>query len=152
MESMTGKTGNKRYSLARLGFISFLLLSPLLPYLITRAYNRMVFRIVAAQIQSLPSYPEAELVEYVVQEYPPTHCQEWVFRYKTDATIAQIGSFYRSALLEAGWRTDSKPAGFDRYQNSTMNIIIDYDEVADGRRITISVMANMFLLFEFRCP
>jgi len=148
----TSINSNERYRLRRLGFIGFLVLSPLLPYLITMAYNSILFGRTAVQIQSLPSYPGAKLVEeYIVQDYSSSRCQVWMLRYQTTATTEQIGTFYESALPKAGWHRSGGAIGFERYQNSTMNILVDYDDAIDKRRINVSVTANVFPIFQPGC-
>lgn len=153
MRSTTASTkSNEQHKLTRLSFIGFLVLSPLLPYLITMAYNSILFGRTAAQIQSLPFYPGAKLVEeYIVQDYSSNRCQVWMLRYETTATTEQIGTFYESALLKAGWHRAGGAIGFERYQNSTINVLVDYDDAIDKRKITVSVTADVFPLFDLSC-
>lgn len=153
MRSNTASTkGNEQHKLTRLSFIGFLVVSPLLPYLITMAYHSILFGRTTAQIQSLPSYPGAKLVEeYIVQDYSSNRCQVWVLRYETTATTEQIGKFYKSALLKAGWLRTGGAIGFERYQNYTMNVLVDYEDAIDKRKITVSVTADVIPLFDLGC-
>ena len=130
-------------------FIGFLVISPILPYVITMAYNSFLFARTEAETHLLPSYPGAKLVESdVFQDYSSNRCREWRFRYTTTATPKDVGAFYESALLTSGWHRSGGFSGFEMYAKSTTNILVDYD---DQGKITISVTADVFPIFEPGC-
>lgn len=150
MQSTTASIeSNRRYRRKRQVFIVFLVISPILPYVLTMAYNSLLFARTRAELHSLPSYPGSKLVESdVFQDYASNRCREWRFRYTTTATPTDVGAFYKSALLNSGWHRSGRFGGIERYTKSTTNILVDYD---DEGKITISVSANVFPIFEPGC-
>src|SRR5215208_6441040 len=124
MQSTTASIeSNRSYQRKRMAFISFLVISPILPYVITMAYNSFMFAKTRAEIRSLPSYPVAKLVESdVYQDYSSNRCLEWRFRYTTTAIPKDVSAFYESALLNSGWHRSGGFSGFERYAKSTTNI------------------------------
>jgi hypothetical protein len=140
---------NQQYRRNLRVFIVFLVISPILPYVLTMAYNGVLSARTSAEFNSLPSYPGAKLVESgVFQDYSTNRCREWRFYYATTATPKDVGAFYESALLDSGWHRSGGFSGFERYAKSTTNILVKYDN--EGK-FSISVTADVFPVFEPGC-
>ena len=137
---------NGQYAFMRLGFIVFLLISPLLPYVITMAFNSLLLVTLPAQIKSLPVYPGTKLEkEFLRQDTESNRCLELNIQYGPKDPNAGVSDFYKSALLASGWHIVSDH--FDRYEKSVMNL--DVDDL--GRRIRLSITVDVFPVFQPGC-
>jgi hypothetical protein len=139
---------NERYRRARLVFLSFLVLSPVLPYVITLTYNMILFATVPAQIHSLPSYPEAKLIrEDIVQDYSSNRCQEWRLSYETTGSPEEVSAFYQSSLLDSDWHQSGGFSGFERYEKSTWNVLVN----SDPGKFTLTITVDAYPIFDLWC-
>lgn len=147
--TIASSKNNSGYQRKRLLFIGFLVLSPILPYLVTMTYNRALFARTKAELRTLPSYPGAKLVESgVYGDYGSNRCLEWRLRYTTLASLDEVDSFYASALLNSGWHRSSGDKGSERYSKSTTNLLFVY--ATDGK-FTVSLTADVFPIFQPGC-
>lgn len=148
MQSITTGIEPKRQSnRGRLAFIVLLLLSPILPYVLTTTYNSFMFARAGAEIALLPSYPGAQLVN----PYPfssADRCLERRLTYVTTAVPEHVRIYYESALPRAGWHRSDGPTGDEWYAKSTTKLRVRYDN--EGY-IYITVIAKVFPLFDLRC-
>lgn len=151
METATANTERTGpYAILRLGFIFLLIASPLLPYLITMAYNSFLFVTLPARVKSLPVYPGAKLhKEFLRQDTQSGNCLQLHVQYRNGFKSAQadVKNFYDSALPAAGWRKVEEPAFSERYEKSTLNVRVS----ASKRRITLSLTVDTFPVFQLVC-
>jgi len=141
MQASTPKLEHKiSYDLLKLGFLVFLVLSPLLPYGITMAYNSYLLVRTPALIKSLSVFPGATLDKsYIRQDGQTNHCLELIVRYKSKVPYDQekLRAFYTSALLKQGWH--KHPGGFfakPYFSKSTMIVDISTDQKIIWLRVT----------------
>ena len=152
MQTLVSSATTPRSKKLQLGFVWFLLLSPLLPYLITEVYNQHLFYRVTAQMQALPTYPGATLLKHQVVKDPSGHCWVWMYRYETTDTLEQVRAFYGVTLPEMGWNQTHLDTNFDNYRSSESSILIQFFENSGGQqRFTLSVTAPFWVLFEVSC-
>jgi len=122
--SKTNSDQNERYKLTRLGFIIFLLISPLLPYAITMAYNSLVFVTLPARVNALPVYPGARLQKEILRpDLESDRCLQLIVQYKnnTITPFEVVREYYESALPQSGWHRRSP--GSTYYSKGPMRII-----------------------------
>jgi hypothetical protein len=111
-------------------------------------YNMILFARTAAQIRSLPSYPGSKLIsEDTVQDYSSNRCQEWRLRYETTATPQEVSAFYQSSLLHSGWHQSGRFSEFERYEKSTLNVLVN----SDSGKFTLTITADAYPVFDLWC-
>jgi hypothetical protein len=144
----TGIESNLGHQRGQLAFIIFLLLSPILPYVITMTYNNFLFARTEAEIPLLPSYPGAQLVDSEVVNDYRNSCPEWRLHYVTRAAPENVGIFYEAVLLRMGWHRSDELEMPERYAKSTMDIRVEY---RNEGQIRLTVTSDAFPFFDPRC-
>jgi hypothetical protein len=85
----------------------FLALSPVLIYLSGSLYNTFLLQTVQRQVQTIPVYPKAELVEITFSnEYALADTRRdwsWRYKYKAEDQREAILNYYRNTLPRLGW-------------------------------------------------
>lgn len=152
MQSSTKDAHPKASStVARLGFVVFLLLSPLLPYLITIAYDSYTMTALPARLADLPVYPNATLGRKIVrQDMENNQCLILILQYnKHNAPQESVNAFYESALLQSGWRATSGPFSASPYYKKSGVTLRIANFTAKSYRLYITF--DMLPIFEPRC-
>lgn len=151
MQSTRTRTeSNRGHRRGQLAFIIFLLLSPILPYVITMTYNSFLFARTEAEIPLLPSYPGAQLVDSeLINDYRNlSPCPEWRLQYITGAAPENVGIFYEAVLLRMGWHRSDELQMPERFAKSTTDIRVEY---RNEGRILLTVTSDAFPFFDPRC-
>lgn len=151
MQSIRASTeSNRGHRSGQLAFIIFLLLSPILPYVITMTYNSVLFARTEAEIPLLPSYPGAQLVDSeLINDYRnPSSCPAWILKYVTTAAPENVGIFYEAVLPRMGWHRSDELQMPERYAKSTMDIRVEY---RNEGQIRLTVTSDAFPFFDPRC-
>ena len=143
----TGIELKRESKLGRLAFIVLLLISPVLPYVITITYNNFVFARAEAEISLLPSYSGAQIAQSD-RFFSSDRCLEWRLGYVTSAVPENIGIFYESALPRAGWHRSDGPTGDGWYAKATTKLRVRYKN--EGY-VNVTVIADAFRFFDPRC-
>ncbi len=146
----TSTESNHGHRRGQLAFIIFLLLSPILPYVITMTYNSFLFARTEAEIPLLPSYPGAQLVDSeLINDYRNlSPCPEWRLQYVTRAVPENVGIFYEAVLLRMGWHRSDELQMPERFAKSTTDIRVEY---RNEGRILLTVTSDAFPFFDPRC-
>ena len=152
MQSLVSSATTPRAEKLKLGFVWFLLLSPLLPYLISEVYNQHLFYQVTARMQALPIYPGATLLKHEVVKPSSDNCWVWYYRYETADTLEQVRAFYTVTLPEMGWNQTHRATNFDNYRSSESSILIEFFEnTGEKQRFRLSITARFWRLFDVSC-
>lgn len=136
---------NEQYKIMRLGFIIFLLISPLLPYLITMAYNSYLLVTLPARARALPRYPEAKLTRGLLKEDTTGNCLQVIIQYHTDTPVEINPEKYEAILLQSGWHQLS---GKGHYKKGFMHLDVG---TANRYRLNMVLTADTLPLFQPGC-
>ena len=150
-DSTTDTRFHTSHTLLRLGFVLLLLLSPLLPYGITIAYDSHLMAKLPARLEALPLYPNATLGRKIIKrDMENNQCLILILQYnKHNAPQKSVDEFYEAKLLEAGWHSTGGTNPYShRYHKSSMTLRI-YEFTPKSYRLYITF--DILPIFEPRC-
>jgi hypothetical protein len=143
---------NEQYRIMRLGFIVFLLISPLLPYVFTMMYNSYLFVTLPAQAKALPRFSEVNPSKgNLKQDALSGNCLQLSFRYNTKPPHEITAKRYGDMLVQSGWQKRYESFGFYYYTKGPMHIKMSEWDEADRHKLGLLLTVDTLHVFQLGC-